>query len=883
MKYLLSQRKTSITLDSKPFAGGGEGNLYRIIAPAELRQYVVKIYHPHKLTHDREAKIKHLIDNPPHESVHAQSEHSSVVWLVDAVYTDSSPSKLMGFIMPFITGEKLEVLCLGKLPPQLSGDWKRFDFNNAQSWDLRLRLCFNVAAAIYQIHSSGRYVLVDLKPENVVVKPNGLVSLVDTDSVEVLDENGVAIYPAPVATPEYTPPEYYTHKRSERETVGESWDRFGLAVILYKLLFGIHPYTCTAHAPFDNLTSLHEKIAKGLFVHAPSKKHVMRVVPPPHKLWSQLPPALQNLFIQCFEQGHGAPTLRPTAEEWCVALLDSFSDESIKEQFGWLLFKHYNIKTVQPSREVVLPKITVTQEQWEPPTLSAAAQKAIPNLPVVQTQTTGTTTNDDWSLKKLFWLGGSFLFSIIITANIDSVSGGAKTVMIFLVFIAFMIVSGVVGLFGKMFSDEVSSDYFNSKRNAKKKEYIGISERIQQLQARLIRLVRSKWTPFKDFVTQVDNKLKDLQAFLKQKDEEANALIKEQRDLAAKVQEKFLELCKTQPLLQNIHGRSLDEIREKLEMEEQRQLSEYKQKLKRVADGTASAEEIVELKSSSKVSLELIKSKIQERFEKSKQLSLKQLEQTKHKISENYKEKAAAISQVANSRLAINAENIQHYLICDSETEQQLLETFKKNNIHNISQITLIDTANGILRFDNGYELKSNMGMSMAVLFNFWFKETQSGHAAITEKLADVGRKLDNELLLIDQEYEKQLKNLDEQLKKELLQLELAIVDEHYQTLQRQQIQAFEQTKQWLDNQRLVAEQEIKNAQNKDYEGILAQLTDTCKTEAQKVQLFIEETEKQHNQQLQLIVNDPVYTEVQKELDYKEVEIQRIIKDYSNI
>ena len=60
-QYKLQKSGIWVTLSAKPFAGGGEGNLYKITKPAELRKYVAKLYHPNKLTPVREKKINYLV------------------------------------------------------------------------------------------------------------------------------------------------------------------------------------------------------------------------------------------------------------------------------------------------------------------------------------------------------------------------------------------------------------------------------------------------------------------------------------------------------------------------------------------------------------------------------------------------------------------------------------------------------------------------------------------------------------------------------------------------------------------------------------------------------------------------------------------------------
>jgi hypothetical protein len=136
------------------------------------------------------------------------------------------------------------------------------------------------------------------------------------DSVEVI-ENGKAIFAAPVATPEYTPPEHYI---GDRIVIEETWDRFSLGIIFYQLLLGLHPFAAMSHPPYDNLVSLHDKIQHDLYVHDPAKKEFFKVIPPPHKRHDELPLKIQQLFLDCFTTGAKNPFSRPSALEWCNAL-----------------------------------------------------------------------------------------------------------------------------------------------------------------------------------------------------------------------------------------------------------------------------------------------------------------------------------------------------------------------------------------------------------------------------------------------------------------------------------------------------------------------------------------------------------------------------------
>lgn len=304
--------KEKIKIAAKPFASGGEGAIYSITSPRTHKHLVVKVYYPEKRTNEREKKMIYLVQHPPVEF--SEEEHPSVAWVQDLVYKDD---RFIGILLRRIKGKKLTKLTLNKLPRRADEAWKRFAFGQPEALKLRLHTCFNLAIAIQQIHEYQSYVLVDLKPDNVIMQANGLLAIVDMDSVEVI-EQGKVIFSAPVATPEYTPPEYY--QEGKQGYIEESWDRFSLGVIFYQLLFGLHPFAAASNPPYEHLVGLDDKIQHGLYVHDSNKQSSFKVIPPPHQQFYQTPSELQELFQACFQLGAANPLLRPTALEWCEEL-----------------------------------------------------------------------------------------------------------------------------------------------------------------------------------------------------------------------------------------------------------------------------------------------------------------------------------------------------------------------------------------------------------------------------------------------------------------------------------------------------------------------------------------------------------------------------------
>lgn len=419
-QYVLKKHQLNITLEPKAFASGGEGSLFRVQHPELPGDWVAKIYLPAKRTTQREAKINYLLTHRP-EALFAEDD-KEWLWIKDLIYDDQGA--FVGLLMPFMKGEKLEVLCSQKLPRSLSRAWRRMDLRQDTALAYRLKVGFNLAVAIYRLHSTERYVLVDMKPDNVLIQANGLLSIVDLDSMAI-NNMGHSLFPAPVATPEYTPPEYYHDQLEADRAVDPSWDRFGLAVILYKLFCGIHPFTGTASEPYDEYVSLHQKIEHGLFVHSEAKKQYLRVVPPPHQRFFQLSEEVRGLFMQCFEDGHASPSLRPPAEEWCLVLLHAIGEPQLMKRYEALLGKGWH----RSSNAMVLP--SELQQKYTPTPFSPQkfldihVNQWLPSLPIVADKTRQDLTKKMDGEKPamtrfyvVWWGMGLFLLYLILESGL---------------------------------------------------------------------------------------------------------------------------------------------------------------------------------------------------------------------------------------------------------------------------------------------------------------------------------------------------------------------------------------------------------------------------------------------------------------------------------
>ena len=303
-KNFTLQNGATLLVADNPLGEGGEGAVYEILSPANYRNSVAKILYPDKRTNERRYKVRYMVDNPP-ANIQDGNGHNFLIWPQQILLENND---FVGFIMPKAEGIDLEELCRVKLKPELGSEWQKFYRDNSDSMILRLILCSNIAKAVNALHATGHYVIGDLKPENIRVKSNGLVSILDLDSCQISD-GGQIRFQSKMNTPKYNPPEtIIEHKEL-------SWDLFIIGVIFYEILCGIHPFIGTTKAPYENLNTPEQKIQAGLFPFG-SKSNYFEVIAIPHYNFKNLPDRVQKLFLRCFDQGITNPAIRPNTTYW---------------------------------------------------------------------------------------------------------------------------------------------------------------------------------------------------------------------------------------------------------------------------------------------------------------------------------------------------------------------------------------------------------------------------------------------------------------------------------------------------------------------------------------------------------------------------------------
>lgn len=277
---------------------GGQGAVYAVANRADV---VAKIYL--QAPEARAArKLAALVQagDPRLESVSAWPQ---------TVLRDAGGG-VSGFLMPLVPASEYHELHLLYRPSSRQQHFPKAD------WRFLVHVARNVARAFAALHAAGP-LMGDVSSRNVMVSGQGTVRFIDTDSFQV--RVGPEVFPCPVGTAEFTPPEL--QGRGFGSLVREvDHDLFGLALLLFHLLFeGRHPY---AGVHDDGaMPSPAQAIAGDKFAYSLRHRHGVR--PPPFTPTLQgLPEPLRDLFEQAFSPRHVG---RPGAAQWEAALGDLFS------------------------------------------------------------------------------------------------------------------------------------------------------------------------------------------------------------------------------------------------------------------------------------------------------------------------------------------------------------------------------------------------------------------------------------------------------------------------------------------------------------------------------------------------------------------------------
>jgi hypothetical protein len=298
--YTVSSGK-AIQLITPPLGTGGEGAIFGVVGHSKV---VAKIYHPQRLNRTLETKLRAMITNPPDDATRLPPlNHVSITWPTDLVFKNG---QFCGYIMPKLP--KSDDLYLLLQPQQRKTNHPTLNHQHLY------RSARNLAIAVDAIHQKG-YVIGDVNFKNALFNDKSLITIVDCDSMQVTDAQGV-IHRCLVGVPEYTPTELQ-NQDFNRINRTPSHDTFGLAILIFQLLMqGFHPFQGRSTSQqTQDISQLHVYcIANNIFPYNPNQQ--LFIPPKVAPAFDCIPGILRTLFMRAFTQSHN----RPTAKEWETVL-----------------------------------------------------------------------------------------------------------------------------------------------------------------------------------------------------------------------------------------------------------------------------------------------------------------------------------------------------------------------------------------------------------------------------------------------------------------------------------------------------------------------------------------------------------------------------------
>ena len=320
--YLSNKEYKPLVLEDKHMGRGGQATVYGVAFPVSLDSCCVKIYH-NGCPDEQIERLRYMIANPPKILT---TNAFRICWPLGFVYDDMKT--IVGFYMPkaFPKSRDLYILSFYAKGKTIADRFKKYpdwfgkyERNTGEGILNRLKMMANISQAFYQIHKPDTYVVLDVKPMNILATSTGKISIVDTDSFQIAKGEQI-LFPGAAATPEYCAPEF-DEQYEQGRSFTESNDLFSLAVMYYQFLVGTHPFTGAKLLPpydTDEYSELKPVIHRSLFLYGCNKRYLEVLNPNPHAFFERMPRSLQLMFIKAFD----APNYRPTMEDWCKELFN---------------------------------------------------------------------------------------------------------------------------------------------------------------------------------------------------------------------------------------------------------------------------------------------------------------------------------------------------------------------------------------------------------------------------------------------------------------------------------------------------------------------------------------------------------------------------------
>jgi eukaryotic-like serine/threonine-protein kinase len=232
---------------------GGSGQIY-LARDKELGRTIALKCLPGGSSHDTETLLREA-------RAASALNHPNIVTVYEVIRFDDR----VAIAMEFVDGQSLRRSCGSPLPS-----------------DIVVRYASQVAAALAVTHAMG-IVHADIKPENIIVRPDGYLKVLDFGLARRLDDQVEARI---AGTLRYIPPEVL-----QGEPSSERGDIFSFGLVLYEIAVGAHAFPGATQ--FDTADAIAEQEAV-----------------PPRRLVPSISRELDQLIVQMLDKN---PAKRPSA------------------------------------------------------------------------------------------------------------------------------------------------------------------------------------------------------------------------------------------------------------------------------------------------------------------------------------------------------------------------------------------------------------------------------------------------------------------------------------------------------------------------------------------------------------------------------------------
>lgn len=295
-RTVYTAKGTSLNI-GRELGKGGEGSVFEL---PSLGGQVAKLYHKAPDS-KKQAKLSFMASTADAQLL------NYVAWPQDTLHP-SRGGPVIGFLMPKVSGKD-------PIHMVYSPAHRRQDYPKA-AWDFLLFVARNIAASFATIHGHG-HVIGDVNQNSFMVGRDSKVVLIDSDSFQVNARGTMHL--CEVGVSHFTPPELQSLSSFDGFTRTTNHDNFGLALLLFHVLFGgRHPFS---GVPLRNGVGDALETDIKNFRYAYARDNQSRGFrPPPRSIpISILPDAVESMFHLAFTE-KGASGARPSAQQWVSAL-----------------------------------------------------------------------------------------------------------------------------------------------------------------------------------------------------------------------------------------------------------------------------------------------------------------------------------------------------------------------------------------------------------------------------------------------------------------------------------------------------------------------------------------------------------------------------------